>query len=298
MPNIHHTAVVHPDAEIADTVEIGPHSVIGPNVKIGEGTHISNGVSIYGYTTIGEGNRIFPGSVIGTEPQDLRYKGEPTKLDIGNHNIIREHVTINTGTEHGSRVTKVGSYGLFMAGSHIAHDCEVADNVILANAVLLAGHVKVERNVTISGNTGIHHFVTIGEYCFIGGMSRISTDSPPYMLVEGNPATVVMPNVVGLQRAGFTNAEMKALKRAHRLLYRSDLRKVEAYEEIHALGPVPPCVEYLVNFLKIQSQGINGRFREVLRHPPESVEEVPEELAPPDHESFRYKLLSSEESSQ
>jgi UDP-N-acetylglucosamine acyltransferase len=219
---IHPTAVVHGGAQIHPTVKVGPYAVIGEQVTIGPGTEIGPHVVIDGDTTIGAHNRIFPGAAIGLESQDLKYDGSMSRVVIGDNNLIREYVTINRATDAGA-ATLLGSNNLLMAYSHVAHNCVVEDNVIIANSVALAGHVYVESGARISGLVGVHQFVHVGRLAMIGGLSRIDRDVPPFTLLNGNPAYVRGLNQVGLQRAGLT-ADPQAyreLKQAYRLVYRS-----------------------------------------------------------------------------
>ncbi|PSR19140.1 acyl-[acyl-carrier-protein]--UDP-N-acetylglucosamine O-acyltransferase [filamentous cyanobacterium CCP3] len=219
---IHPTAVVHEGAHLHPTVKVGPYAVIGEQVTIGPGTEIGAHVVIDGDTTIGAQNRIFPGAAIGLESQDLKYDGSMSRVVIGDNNLIREYVTINRATDAGA-ATLLGSNNLLMAYSHVAHNCVVEDNVIIANSVALAGHVYVESGARISGLVGVHQFVHVGRLAMIGGLSRIDRDVPPFTLINGNPAYVRGLNQIGLQRAGLT-ADPQAyreLKQAYRLVYRS-----------------------------------------------------------------------------
>lgn len=221
---IHPTAVIHSGANLHPTVKVGPYAVIGEDVTVGPGTEIGAHAVIDGHTTIGADNRIFPGAAIGLEPQDLKYDGSMSRVVIGNNNLIREYVTINRATNAGA-VTVVGDNNLFMAYSHVAHNCVVEDNVIIANSVALAGHVYVESGARISGIVGIHQFVRVGRLAMIGGLTRIDRDVAPYTLASGNPAAVRGLNQVGLQRAGLTTdregQSYRELKQAYRLVYRS-----------------------------------------------------------------------------
>ncbi len=235
---IHPTAIVHPDADLHPTVEVGPYSVIGAQVKIGANTWIGAHVVIEGPIEIGTHNRIFPGAMIGLEPQDRKYKGEQSWVKIGDRNYIREYVTINRATGDGE-VTQIGDQNLLLAYTHIAHNCVLENQITISNAATLAGHVHVESQATISGVLGIHQFVRIGRLAMIGGMSRIDRDVPPFMLVEGNPARVRSLNLVGLKRSGLAAQEsgqvVRTLRRAFRLLYRSGLPLTEALNAIDCL---------------------------------------------------------------
>ncbi|MBR8829646.1 MAG: acyl-ACP--UDP-N-acetylglucosamine O-acyltransferase [Chlorogloea purpurea SAG 13.99] len=254
---IHPTAVIHPSATIHPSVKIGPYAVIGENVTIGADTVVHAGVVIDGLTEIGVGNQIFPHAVIGMAPQDLKYKGGESAVKIGDYNQIRECVTINRATEAGE-VTEVGSNNLLMAYVHVAHNCTIEDNVIIANSVALAGHVYIESKAVIGGVLGVHQFVHVGRMAMLGGMSRIERDVPPFMLVEGNPSKVRTLNLVGLQRAGLSADELSLLKKAFRILYRSDLNLTSALEQL-SLFPENPHLQHLQNFLSLSTGGDKRR---------------------------------------
>lgn len=265
---IHPTAQIHPQAEIADDVTIGPFSIIGPHVTIGRGTEIANNVTIVGHTQIGEGNRIFPYAILGTEPQDLRYNGEMTSLVVGNNNLIREFVTMNTGTTKGDRVTTVGHNNMIMAYVHIPHDAVIEDYVVLANGVQLGGHTRIEKNVAFGGLAAVHHFVTIGQNAFIGGLTRIVHDAPPFMTTEGHPARVKCVNTIGLKRRGFTPEAIEALREAYKLLWRSSLTRGTALQLLeHREQPLDE-IRYLAEFIRNTERGRQGRAREALRKVP------------------------------
>lgn len=264
---IHKTAIVHPDAILGKDVEIGPYSVIDANVTLGNGTVIKNNVTVTGNTTIGKNNIIFPNSVLGAEPQDLKYNGECTSLILGDNNVIRECVTINLGTSGGGGKTVIGDNNLFMACSHIAHDCIIEDNVLLANGVLLGGHVMIERGAKLMGLVGIQQFVTVGQYAYVGGHTRIVKDVPPYMITEGRPAKVRKVNVVGLERDGFSKEQIGEIRNAFRLIFRSDeLRRNEILKEFERQKDISPEVEYLIAFLRNVDKGKSGRYRESFRY--------------------------------
>lgn len=254
---IHPTAIIHPAAQLHPTVEVGPYAVVGEQVKIGPGTRIGAHVVIDGWTEIGADNQIFPGAAIGLAPQDLKYDGSVTLVKIGNHNRIREFVTINRATRTGE-ATIIGSHNLLMAYVHVAHNCQVADQVVISNAVSLAGHVQIEARATIGGVVGIHQFVRIGRLSMIGGMSRIVRDVPPFMLVEGNPCRVRALNQVGLRRAGLTAADQALLKKAFKLLYRSGLPMSQALEQLDLLAN-NESIQHLHQFLRLsQTSGRRG----------------------------------------
>ncbi|MBI5367523.1 MAG: acyl-ACP--UDP-N-acetylglucosamine O-acyltransferase, partial [Planctomycetes bacterium] len=252
---IHPTAQIHPAAEIADDVSIGPWAVIGPHAKIGRGNELANNVTVVGRTTIGEGNRIFPFAVLGTEPQDLRFNGEPTELVIGDNNIIREFVTMNIGTVKGDRITRVGNSNMIMAYAHIPHDAEIEDNVILANGVQLGGHTRIERDVTFGGLAAVHHFVTIGQKAFIGGLTRVVHDAPPFMTTEGHPARVKCVNTIGLKRRGFTPEKIEALRESYKLLWRSNITRPTALQLLENREPQFDELRYLVEFIRATERG-------------------------------------------
>jgi UDP-N-acetylglucosamine acyltransferase len=231
---IHPSAVIHPHAELHPTVRVDPYAIIGENVKIGAGTRIGSHVVLEGPTEIGVDNHIFPGAAIGLEPQDLKYKGGFSWVKIGDGNRIREYVTINRATAEGEATT-IGSDNLIMAYAHVAHNCKIGDKVVIANNVALAGHVEIESKVVIGGVLGIHQFVRVGTMAMLGGMSRIDRDVPPYMLIEGNPGRVRSLNLIGLKRGGLREEEVNLLKKAFRMLYRSDRSFTQALAELDRL---------------------------------------------------------------
>ncbi|CAD5981157.1 Acyl-[acyl-carrier-protein]--UDP-N-acetylglucosamine O-acyltransferase [Planktothrix tepida] len=245
---IHPTAVIHPGAQLHPTVQVGAYAVIGEHVKVGSDTVISSHVVINGRTEIGARNQIFPGAVIGSEPQDLKYDGSLSLVKIGDDNLIREYVTINRAT-NGGEATIIGNQNLLMAYVHVAHNCVIEDQVVIANSVALAGHVYIESKARLSGVLGVHQFVHIGQLAMIGGMTRIDRDVPPFMLVEGNPSRVRSLNLVGLKRAGFTSEEFSLLKKAFRLLYRSDYSFTQGLEQLYLL-PDNPSIEHLRQFIR------------------------------------------------
>jgi UDP-N-acetylglucosamine acyltransferase len=251
MPNklIHDTAVIAPEAKIGNNVKIGAFCVVGANVTLGDNVELKSHIVIDGYTTIGAGTRIFPFASIGTEPQDLKFHGEKSTLDIGENNIIREHVTMNPGTEGGGMITKVGDNCLFMMSSHVAHDCIVGNNVIMANNATLAGHVTVEDFVIIGGLSAIRQFVRIGHHAMIGGMSGIENDVIPYGQASGDRANLVGLNLIGLKRRGFSRDDIKALRSAYRLLFSSEgtlvERKSDVEERFKDIKAVMEIIEFI-----------------------------------------------------
>ena len=217
--SVHPTAVVHPDAILGEGVRIGPYCVIGENVVIGEGTQCHSHVNIDGRTTIGRDCEIFPFASLGTIPQDLKFRGEPSSLIIGNNNTIREHVTMNIGTSHDKGVTQVGNHCLFMVGCHVAHDCVVGDHVILANNATLAGHVVVGERVILGGLSAVHQFVRIGRYAMVGGGTAVSSDVIPFAIAKSERAKLAGLNLVGLRRAGVEASELQQLKNVYQQLF-------------------------------------------------------------------------------
>src|SRR5210317_37963 len=219
---IHKTALVDSNAKISKDVSIGPYSIIGPNVEIGEGTVIQSHVNITGNTVIGAFNEIYPFASIGNDPQDLKFKGEITQLEIGNNNKIREYVTINRGTKGGGGKTKVGDNCLFMVSSHVAHDCEVGNNVILANNVPLGGHAYIEEHVIIGGNSAVQQFTRIGKFAMIGGMCGVTRDVIPYGIVHGNRSILQGLNLIGLRRQNIPNKDILILSKAYKQIFKNE----------------------------------------------------------------------------
>ncbi len=260
MSTIHPTAVVDAGARIAPGVTIGPYSVIGPQVAIGAGTTVGAHCVIEGRTTIGRDNRIFQFASLGAQPQDKKYAGEPTELRIGDRNTIREFCTFNTGTAQDRGVTTVGDDNWIMAYVHIAHDCVVGNQTILANNATLAGHVHVADQAIIGGLTGVHQFVKIGAHVMAGFGSHISQDVPPFMMVDGNPLSVRGLNLEGLRRRGFSAARLAAIKQMHRLLYRQGLSLEAARGAIAELGQThaeaADDIAMLLAFLDASTRGI------------------------------------------
>ena len=262
------TASVDPRAELADDVEIGPYCIVGPDVRIGRGTKLIGQVCILGVVSLGEYNTISPFAVLGGDPQDVSYKGAPTRVEIGDHNIIRECVTIHRASEKEDGITRMGSHCYLMAGSHVAHDCKLGDRITIGNGSMLGGHVHVESNVGISGACAVHHYVKIGGYAFVGGMSKLLHDAPPFMLVDGHPCKVRCINVVGLKRNGISAEGIDALHEAHRLLYRAKMNVGDAAEILRAHDHLTPEVSRLLAFIQDQQDGKYGRSRERFRHAP------------------------------
>ena len=241
---IHKTAIIDSNAKISENVKIGPYSVIGPDVEIGKGTVVQSHVNISGKTIIGNNNQIYPFASIGNDPQDLKFKGEKTLLEIGDNNKIREYVTINPGTEGGGGKTKIGNNCLFMVSSHIAHDCIVGDNVILANNVPLGGHAHVDDNAIIGGNSAVQQFTRVGKFAMIGGMCGVVRDVIPYGIAHGNRSILQGLNLIGLRRKNIPNKEILFLSEAYKIIFKNenltenlshlsnDLRKKELVSEV------------------------------------------------------------------
>jgi UDP-N-acetylglucosamine acyltransferase len=255
--DIHPTAIVDEAAELEEGVTVGPYSIIGPSVRIGAGTEIGPHVLIDKHTTVGQQCVIFKGAVLGTDPQDLKYAGEPTTLHVGDRTQIREYCTLNRGTTSTGK-TVVGSDCLLMAYVHVAHDCRVGDHVILANSVNMAGHVTIDDWVIISGLTPIHQFVRIGAHSFVGGASRVVKDIPPYVKAAGNPIQLYGLNSVGLQRRGFPEDVRRELKRAYRLFFASAYNTSQALararEELREL----PEIDVFLSFFEDSQRGVSA----------------------------------------
>lgn len=253
---IHETAIVHPNAKIGRNVVIGPYAIIGENVELGDNCIVGPQVQIEGWTIIGLSNRFFHGATIGCEPQDLKFKGEKSFLVIGDNNIFRENVTISRGTEGGGGETRIGNYNLLMAYSHVAHDCQIGSHVIIGNCSALAGHVVVEERAIISGLTGVHQFSKIGKMAMIGSSSKIVKDIPPFVLVDGNPAKVAGINVVGLRRNGIESEIRDEIKKAYRILYRSNLTISKAIEQMEQELQGIQEIDHFIRFLRNAERGI------------------------------------------
>lgn len=253
---IHQTALIDPSAKIADDVVIGAYSIIGADVEIASGTQIASHVVINGPTKIGRNNRIFQFSSIGEEPQDKKYHGEATLLEIGDNNLIRESVTINRGTVQGGGITKVGSNNWIMAYVHIAHDCIIGDDNIFANNASLAGHVIVDQQVILGGFTLVSQFNHLGSHCFSAMGSVISRNVPPYVLVSGHMAEPVGINVEGLRRRSFTDTQIRNIRQAYKLVYRSGLRMEQARERLKDIQQEADELAIFIDFLDKQQGGI------------------------------------------
>lgn len=281
MPDIHPTATVHPHAELADDVIVGPYSIVGPDVMIGPGTTIGAHCVVENHTSLGAHNRIGHYVHLGGLPQDLKYRGEPATVDIGDHNDIREHVTVHIGTENGGGATTIGSHNFLMVGTHIAHDSHLRNHCILANNVMLAGHIIVNDHAVISGGAAVTHYVTIGRYAFVGGLAGVVHDCPPFMVSDGHPNRVRTVNTIGLMRHQFEPATIERLKRANVALYGQKARRnhgqgnnsAATLESLEADLGHDPLVAELIDFVRRASAAPNGRLAEV--HRPDNKRAAP-----------------------
>jgi UDP-N-acetylglucosamine acyltransferase len=253
---IHATAIIHPNAVLAPDVSVGAYSIIGEHVRAGAGTTIANHVCISGRTTIGQNNRIFSFCALGGEPQDKKYRGQDTALEIGDDNTIREFCTFNIGTVEDTGVTRLGHRNWMMAYVHLAHDCQVGNDTIFANNASLAGHATVGDWAIMGGFSGVHQFCRVGAHSFIGISAVVTQDVPPYVTVAGNPTTPHGINSEGLKRRGFSPEDIAAIKNAYRKLYRSALSLEDARREIALIAAEFPCVQPLLDFLSDSQRGI------------------------------------------
>ncbi len=249
MPQIHPTAVVEPGASVAPSAKIGPFCVVGPKVELGEKVELISHVAVSGRTSVGEGTRIFPFASIGHQPQDLKYKGEESRLVIGRNNVIREHVTMNPGTSGGGMVTKVGDGCLFMVGVHVAHDCILGNHVIMANNATLAGHVRIDDYAMFGGLSAVHQFVRIGRHAMVGGVTGVERDVIPFGSVVGDRARLSGLNIVGLQRHGFSREEIQSLRAAYQVLFGNEngtfaKRHEQAVKQFTDVGPVREMIDF------------------------------------------------------
>jgi UDP-N-acetylglucosamine acyltransferase len=255
--SIHPTAIIDPGATIHPSCEIGPYCVIGPQVELGERCHLLSHVAMDGPTRIGADNRFFPFCSIGLAPQDISYKGEPTRLEIGDHNEIREYVTINRATAKADGVTRVGSHNLIMAYTHIAHDCRIGNHIIMANAATLGGHVTVEDWATVGALCPIHHFVRIGTHAFIGGGTTVTRDVLPFSKTSAERGTHAYGlNAVGLERRGFAKERIRKIHHAYRLLLTSKLNTSQALEKLKAETDRGDDVDLLIRFIEASERGV------------------------------------------
>ena len=249
-------AIVSPQAELAADVTVGPFSVIGPDVRIGAGTVVGPHVVINGPTTIGASNRIFQFASLGDAPQDKKYAGEPTRLEIGDRNIFRESCTMNRGTIHDKGVTRIGDDNLFLAYSHVAHDCVVGSNTVFSNCAALAGHVEIGDWVILGGLSAVHQHCKVGAHAFLAGGAIVTRDVPPYVMVAGNHAVPHAINSEGLKRRGFTEEQVRGIREAYRVVYRCDLKLSEALERLEPGAAERPELRLFVDFIRSSTRSI------------------------------------------
>ncbi len=253
--SVHPTAIVDADADIGAGVSIGPWAMVGPGCVLGDGTSVAARATLEKNVKLGRNVQIGIGSVLGGDPQDLKYRGEDTFVEIGDDTVIREYVTINRGTSH-SVTTRVGHGCFLMTNVHVAHDCQLGNQVIISNGTLLAGHVSLADRVTISGNCAVHQFVRVGRFAFIGGVSKVTQDIPPFVRASGNPTALFGLNSVGLQRHGFDATVIREVKRAYRLCFKSDLNLSQALKQAHTdVEQIPEVVEF-ITFIEDSQRGV------------------------------------------
>jgi len=253
---VHPTAVIHPGARLHPTVQVGPYAVIGPNVELGAGTTVGPHSVIEGRTRIGERNRVFQFASVGAQPQDLKYAGEDSELHIGDENLIREFTTLHKGTAGGGGLTRIGNGNLFMAYSHVAHDCQVGNGCVFANSATLGGHVEIGDHVILGGLAAVHQFTRIGRHAFVAGGSMVVMDVPPYCTAQGDRAELVGINSVGLARHGFSEEQIGQIKDAYRVLFRSKLPLDEALERLRTDFGGSPEIELLLAFVASSKRGL------------------------------------------
>lgn len=256
MTKVHPSAIIDPRAELADSVSVGPYAVIGAGVRIGAKTKIGAHSVLEGPATIGESNNIYPFATLGTAPQDLKYQGAPTLLKVGDHNIFREYVTINRGTEHGGGVTQIGNHSYFMAYCHVAHDCTIGNHSILANCATLAGHVLIEDHVVFGGLAAVHQFSRIGNGALVAAGAMVSMDVAPYCIAAGDRASMCGLNLIGLKRRGFSSGLIKDLKSAYRIVFQSNLLLEEALSKVEAEVSPSDELDHFLLFLQSTNRGI------------------------------------------
>ena len=249
-------AVVSPRAQLAPDVTVGPFSVIGPDVIIGTGTVVGPHVVINGPTRIGARNRVFQFASIGAAPQDMKYRGEPTRLEIGDGNVFREFTTVNRGTAHAEGVTRIGNDNLFMAYAHVAHDCTVGNNTVFANCAALGGHVEIGDWAILGGLTAVHQFSKVGAHAFLAGGAIVTRDVPPYVMVAGNPAAPHAINAEGLKRRGFGPGQIRNIREAYRVVYRSGLRLIDALERLESGAGGEPEVKLFIEFIRHSGRSV------------------------------------------
>lgn len=255
-PKIDPRAVVAPTTKLADDVEVGPYAVVGPDVELGPGCRIGPHAVVTGWTRLGARNKVFQFASIGDAPQDKKYAGEPTRVEIGDDNTFREYVTVNRGTNHDKGVTRIGNDNLFMASSHVAHDCVIGNHTVFANLATLAGHVEIDDYVILAGFTGVHQFCKIGAHAFIGNNTAVTRDVPPYVMAVGQPAEPHSINSKGLSRRGFTPEQVRHIKEAYRILYRSELSLETAIERLRENAKTQPELIPFVEFFARSTRSV------------------------------------------
>ncbi|MBI9018255.1 MAG: acyl-ACP--UDP-N-acetylglucosamine O-acyltransferase [Phycisphaerae bacterium] len=265
MSNISKLAFIDPSARLGNDITIGPFCVVGPDVTLGDNCKLINNVTINGNTSIGRNNTFYANSVIGEAPQDLKYKGSPTETVIGDNNVFRENVTVHRGTELDSARTVIGSNCLFMVGCHIAHDCIVEDNVIIGNDTQLAGHVTIQKGAVVTALIGLHHFVTVGRYAYIGGLTPVRRDVPPFVKFSGDPNACRGINEEGLKRNGFTPDDIVLIKKTYRKLYKKGVNLTEALEDILDKEITNEHVQFFCQAIANTCKSPHARYKETLR---------------------------------
>ena len=271
MPTIHPLSIVEPGAELAENVAVGPFCHVGPDVVLGSGTELISHVVVCGRTEMGRGNTVWPHCVLGGDPQDLKYRGEDSRLVIGDQNLIRECVSIHKGTDNDEGVTIIGSNNLLMGTVHIGHDCRIGNHCVIANGVKFAGHVHVQDHASVGGMAAVHHFVTIGRFAYVAGAARVTRDVPPYMIAEGHPARIRAVNTLLLERLKFPAEQIQQLKSAFKMLYRGSGNgqfvghTAEILVELEQRFPDDPSIDEVVTSVRQSLDGVNGRYREKLR---------------------------------
>jgi len=270
MPTLHPSSVVEDGARIAEDVVVGPFCRVGPRATLGQGTRLVSHVCVLGRTTLGAGNTVWPFTTLGADPQGLKFQGEDSELVIGDHNDIRENVTIHKGTLNDEGATRVGDHNLIMAYAHLGHDCVVGSHTVISNGVQFAGHVHLADHATVGGATACHHFVTIGQYAYVGGMTRIICDAPPFMIAEGNPSRIRGINAIGLKRHGFAPDAEKHLKHAWKLLFKKASEDAGGasstlLKELENQYADDWMVKALIDAVRKSARGTHGRYREGLR---------------------------------
>jgi len=254
--SVHSTAIVAPGAKLHATAEVGPYAVIGPQVEIGAGTTVGPHAVIDGRTRLGERNKVFQFASVGAPPQDLKYAGEDSALEIGNENLIREFTTLHKGTKGGGGVTRIGDRNLFMAYAHVAHDCQVGNGCVLANAATLGGHVEIGDNVILGGLAAVHQFTRIGQHAFVAGGAMVVMDVPPFCIAQGDRAELAGVNTIGLARHGFSEDRIARVKEAYRILFRSKLPLEEAVERLRTELGDQSEIQTLLTFVTTSERGL------------------------------------------